>query len=94
MKIKKEESFRNWLPQNGVNGGSISSYVSRLKKLEQALSEDIDKLIRAEGVGLLDRINNDNIPLASDGTLRDIVNAVKKYCWCFYPKSKIIAKKL
>ena len=94
MKIKKEEAFRNWLPQNGVNGGSISSYVSRIKKLEQALSEDIDKLIKTDGLGLLDRINHDNIPLATDATLGDIKNAVKKYCRCFYPKSKIIAKKL
>ena len=93
MDIQKEESFRHWLPLNGVNGGSISSYVSRIKNLEHAFNDDIDKLIQSDELRLLDRINRDNIPLASDQTIKDIKIAVRKYCRCFYPKGEIIAKK-
>jgi hypothetical protein len=93
MDIQKEESFRHWLPLNGVDGGSIGSYVSRIKNLEHALNDDIDKLIQSDDLRLLDRINHETIPAVSKWTLSDIKTAVRKYCRCFYPNSKIIAKK-
>ncbi len=93
MEIQKQESFQNWLPNNGVHGGSINSYVSRLKTIERCLNDDIDSLIESDEFRLLDRINQQTISHVSDGTLRDMKAAVKKYCKCFYPNSKIIAMK-
>ncbi len=77
--MNNEDSFKDWLPHNGVHGNSIRSYVSYLASLEKALGVSVDKLLKPGLENALERINSRQIPGRPENTIRRYKTAVKKY---------------
>lgn len=80
--MNHEESFKAWLPSNGVNGDSVRSYVSYISSVEKSTGVTIDNLLKAGIDNSLNRVNNEVIPGKADTTLKKYKSAVKKY-WEF-----------
>jgi hypothetical protein len=75
--MNHKESFKTWLPANGVNGKSIGSYISYLTSVEKALDSTIDELLKSHlNIGL-ERISN--LAGKSIHTLNNYRTAFKKY---------------
>lgn len=79
--MNHEESFKNWLPNNKVNGKSVGSYISYLKSVERQLACP-DKLLETGLENALVRITAKSIPNRPENTLIKYRTAIKKY-WKF-----------
>lgn len=75
--FRREEAFKEWLPNNGVVTAGVG-YASKIKTIQRHLQSDIDQLLKNGIEHALERINGDNIHLGK-GTIRDLRSILRKY---------------
>jgi|GEM_PF-4092385 len=76
--MNQEESFKEWLPNNGVHGKGVGSYRSYVSCVEKNLG-NIDQLLKKDIEDVVDLITAKKFPQRAPSTLLKYRSAVRKY---------------
>lgn len=80
--MKFENSFKDWLPQNGIQSNVVDSYISYVKSIEDTIG-DIDEFFDdAIRKAIQKKITKGNFPEKSAKLIINYKSGIRKY-WQF-----------